>query len=238
MIVNPGALCVHCCSDTEQHASAVAANVGEVFGNVATDVRFAWMDREGDLFKSYNFLASQNEGLHKPSDLLVFIHDDARFLKASKAKLEALWNASDLGGVVGVAGATRINRDGTWWGEKEEDFIRLGDPCRGRVRHPDRGWLTWPAGGPPQFGRVQVVDGLMLAMRRSTFERVDGFDKSLHGVHFYDICISLQAALSGGANQVIDLPMEHDSLGSYNKDWGAARDRFVKSWLPFLPLSI
>ena len=162
-----------------------------------------------DLFSGYNLGASQGKG-----DLLAFVHDDVEFLGNALtvdrplALLEAIST-----GFIGVAGSRLLPSNACWWqGNTQQEG-------RGMVIHLGAGEFGWHCNVWPApfglFGRIAVLDGLLLICHRSTWERLGGFDAvSYRGFHFYDIDITFRACLAGLANFVVPIPLLHKSGGA------------------------
>ncbi|HVT82907.1 MAG TPA: glycosyltransferase [Phycisphaerae bacterium] len=193
-----------------------------------------------DIFSGYNAGAAQTQ-----ADVLVFLHHDVLLMCNALALEHPLRMLQEAGtGFIGVAGATRLNAAGTWWGDVPQPQVMAS--CRGLVGCPDQtnpqnpfrmNFLAWP--GPAVFGRVLVVDGVFLMCHRRTFERLGGFDsQNLSGFHFYDVDISLRAHLAGLTNYVAPIPMFHASTGNYDQVWDATRQRFLKKYAGRLPISL
>lgn len=192
-----------------------------------------------DLFTGYNAGAAQTM-----SDLLAFVHDDVRFL-GNRLTLErpiGLLSRPDVG-FVGVAGSGVLSKDATWWGFRGPKGNLPA--CRGMITHPapetDFGCHVdvWPHGPAAAFGRVLVLDGVLLMCHRRTFDRLGGFDAaSYRGFHFYDIDITFRASLERLSNLAAPIPLLHQSGGKLTAEWEASRAVFLKKFGHLLPLGI
>jgi glycosyltransferase involved in cell wall biosynthesis len=164
-----------------------------------------------------------NRGARRAAgDILVFCHDDIRILTPDFAhRIVGHLGANDL---LGVAGGRSV-RDATWGA--------AGLPyTRGQVLHmlAHRRGVTYSAFGidGPVSGGMQALDGLFLAMRPDTWERM-GFDEEYDGFHLYDIDFSFRCHLAGGRVAVCnEILVEHHSLGSFDERWKRAAARFVE----------
>jgi len=144
-------------------------------------------------------------------------------------------------GLIGIAGSTRLNAQGCWWGDLPAAEVLTY--CRGSVAYPDDNPLgmmysAWP-GGNALFGEVLIADGVFLMCHRRTFEQLGGFDaKTFNGFHFYDVDLSFRAHLAGLKNYVAPLPLLHESRGSYDDKWESARRLFVQKFGGQLPCQL
>lgn len=166
--------------------------------------------------EGYNRGARQAAG-----DILIFCHDDIEVLTPDFGyKLAARLDEYDL---LGVAGSVWL-RDAKW--------TLAGPPyLRGQVVHAlaERAGFTYSAYGleGDTSGNIQVLDGLLLAMRR-TFWAENPFDEGYDGFHLYDVDLSFRCYLAGHRVGVCnDILVEHCSLGHYDESWNRAAHQFV-----------
>jgi GT2 family glycosyltransferase len=90
------------------------------------------------------------------------------------------------------------------------------------------------------FERVAVVDGLLLAVRKTVFEKIGGFSEDF-SIHYYDKDISLRSLDKGFMNYIINMRFEH-RCGSTRKDIKdenlirvEAQKKFIEIWSGSLP---
>ncbi|HLN28151.1 MAG TPA: glycosyltransferase [Gemmataceae bacterium] len=189
-----------------------------------------------DLFSGYNAGAEQTDG-----EILIFIHDDVQLLgnrHALRLPLELLQDPST--GFVGVAGSRTVLTDGGLWCRRETIA-----ETRGMAGHPSPEnefglhWNVWPHISCAVFGRVAVLDGVMLMCHRRTFDKLGGFAAGCYqGFHFYDIDITFRAALAQLANYAVPFPLFHASVGFPDEEWEANRLIFVSRFGSFLPFTV
>jgi len=193
-----------------------------------------------DLFTGYNAGAQRARG-----ETLAFVHDDVMLLGNSltvKRPLELLQDAAT--GFLGVAGSRAVPADGCWWRSA------IGS-TRGMAAHRGENefgthYNIWPwvdeQGQPTrgaQFGRVAVLDGVLLMCRKATLLGLGGFDdKSYRGFHFYDVDITFRAAIAGLRNYAAPLPLMHFSQNDTGEGWEAARQVFLGKYAHLLPWSL
>lgn len=150
------------------------------------------------------------------TDIVVFTHTDVSILAGTGVWVAALsrclWKNT---GFVGVAGAQLLPETGVWW---------QADTKLGAVQHANHGLRYVSAFG--SYGAAQVMDGVFLACIPATLNKVGPWPEDL-GWHFYDIEMTLRADISGLANQVVCLPLEHGSVGVIGHEWHDARNKFL-----------
>jgi len=197
---------------------SVEANAG--FGDTELVVTV-----EGDsIARKYNTGAKRAKG-----QLFLFTHSDVELLSSRSILAAALRTANDPKiGVVGIAGARVLNQNGIWWS--------IGDQLSGACMHTDgqSHWMT--AFG--RYGRVVVLDGVVLLMRREVFDKVGGFDETFPFFDYYDIDLTLRVHLAGLMNATYPLHVLHHSLGdTRNKpQWDLNRRQFTEKWKAVLPV--
>jgi GT2 family glycosyltransferase len=225
-----------CVSNDQQKVMSLERSIRSTFGNTRPWKLEVVDGGRHDIFGGYNAGAANCVG-----DILVFLHQDVLVLANSMAFERPLLMLENPGtGLIGVAGATRLNAAGTWWGDLPQ--AQMLSFCRGFVGCPGKNefgmnFLAWP--GPGSFGEALVVDGVFLMCHRRTFERLGGFDdKSFKGFHFYDVDISLRAHLAGLRNHVAPIALYHDSTGKYDDVWEGARQIFVRKHAGRLPCQL
>jgi GT2 family glycosyltransferase len=191
-----------------------------------------------DLFAGYNAGAAQTSG-----DILVFIHDDVQIIGNVLSFARPIRHLTDPAtGFIGGFGSKLLNERGTWW-EKNQPKQQIAENCLGMVFCPSANEFSmdaavWP-GLTARFGRVLVVDGVLLMCHRRTFDRLGGFDAATYkGFHFYDVDITFRAHQLGLKNYAAPLPMLHASLGKYGDDWEINRKIFVEMHRASLPCAI
>jgi GT2 family glycosyltransferase len=162
------------------------------------------------------------------SDMLVFMHNDVFLHLPEWPKvLRSLFSEMKDAGVVGLYGAKRIRRDGSFMGRSIEHAkaggSSLREPCT----------------------EVAVLDGLFMAMTRTAYRAVGGFDEE-YSVHFYDKDISMRAKKAGYRNYVLNIPFTHRGAGTRSSVNAAEDNRlresmkllFLQKWHGALPCDV
>lgn len=157
-------------------------------------------------------------------DVLVFSHDDIEFLDPV-TWVARLKKHLERFAIVGLAGTTRLT-SAAWaqagppytFGHVAETDGKIG-PYRVLV-------CAVPA---PAIPGIQALDGLFLAARREAALSVRFDEETFDGFHCYDIDFTYRAYLSGYALAVAtDLPVLHDSQGSFDDKWSLYAERFMR----------
>jgi len=154
--------------------------------------------------KAYNQTAGKAQ-----YDILCFMHNDV-FIQERNwiSKIADFFVRHKEAGIVGLYGAKKIRRDGSFMG-------------RGIVHAKSDGKSVM--GG---YEEVAVVDGLFMALSRYVYEKAGGFDAG-YNIHYYDKDISLRTFQSGFKNYVIDIPFTHKGAGTRSAI-GAGTDDVIR----------
>ena len=181
---------------------------------------------------SSSIATAYNDGARRSlGRFLLFTHSDVELLTSRAVLAAALRTANDPKiGVVGIAGAKVLTQTAVWWS--------LGDQLSGACMHEDQQaqWMT--AFG--RYGRVVVLDGVLMLMRREVFEKVGGFDETFPFFDYYDVDLTLRVHLAGLMNTTYPLHVLHHSIGdTRNKTgWHQNRTQFIEKWKSVLPVSL
>jgi GT2 family glycosyltransferase len=166
-----------------------------------------------------------NRGIERAAgDVLVFSHDDIEFLDPATwlGRLKVHMSGFD---VVGLAGTTRLT---------SPRWAQAGPPYTfGQVAEVDGNIGPYrvllcavPAATVPG---IQALDGLFFAVRRETAEKLRFDEKIFDGFHCYDTDFTYRAYLDGCSLAVAtDLPVLHDSQGSFDDKWKVYAERFMR----------
>lgn len=176
-----------------------------------------------------NALAARAGGA--PDDILAFVHQDARLLFDATVALPRYFAALPEAGVLGFCGSAR-QLPGRQW--------HRCPPCHGGlVQGPDPAvdlsFEPLPEGdGGLRYAEVQTLDGYALFMKRSTFDRIGGFDEDYDGWHGYDLDVCTRALAAGFRNYAIGERSRHDSWGTAGEPLARALERYAGKWSTFL----
>lgn len=226
-----------CLSKRPAAVQKMAASIPMVMGSLSPFNLTIISGDHYDLFSGFNLGAKQTKG-----ELLAFIHDDVQFLGNPLTTGPALaMLAEPTTGFVGVAGSRFLPEDACWWGGGTR--VDVMNECRGMAAHADSFEFgmhvnVWPTGAA-KFGRVLVLDGVLLMCHRRTFEQLGGFDeKGYKGFDFYDVDITFRASMANLANFAAPIPILHQSGGIPGPRWDANRKIFLSKFGHMLPARV
>jgi hypothetical protein len=162
-------------------------------------------------------------------ELVVCCHDDIGLLCDNFAdRLRRHLAVHDL---VGVAGTDRLTGPAWHWAGPPHTASWVSQP------RPDGSIVAGLLGTTaPVLRSAQALDGVFLAGRRDTFERI-GFDAdTFDGFHFYDLDLSYRAHRAGlDCAVALDLLIWHQSGGDFRASWREYADRFVTKFPELRP---
>lgn len=159
-------------------------------------------------------------------DVLCFMHNDVFVYEeewTSKIRQFILRHSGT--GVVGLYGAKTLRKNGSFRG-KTIVHSKKDRPAIAKA-----------------FERVATIDGLFMAMRKSVFEDIGGYNE-LFPIHYYDKDISLRAVKHDFDNYIINMPFEHEcgstrkQIRDENQVREEARGIFIGIWEGFLPVDV
>lgn len=189
----------------------------------------------GGICRAYSAGFNQGE-----ADIVVFVHEDVFFLQPGWGKqVLQLFDENPQMGLLGVAGSSRLQADNPLW-------VRAGRPwIHGRVMHwlnnGERIFSTEYSGTAENVvQRVAVVDGLFMAVRRSSMQGL-GFDASTFGgYHFYDLDLCMQMHVAGLYQICVssELSVCHMSGGGFDQSWKESAVQFLRKWGADLPVCL
>ena len=153
-------------------------------------------------------------------DWIVFSHDDVEL--ASGHPFDALQRALQNHDIVGLAGSD-LARGAAWaWAGHPHLFGTVSYPANGRWNATVYSLDTGVRSG------MQVIDGLLFAVRRQAALAL-GFDaKTFDGFHFYDLDFVYRAHLTGHRVAVTtEVLAIHASEGRFDEAWRRHAERFL-----------
>ena len=158
--------------------------------------------------------------------VLCFMHNDVFIFKKNWiAEIHDFISKTPNVGIVGLYGAKTLRKDGSFRGKT---IVHSKKDSPSIVK---------------SFERVAVVDGLLMAIQVSVFEKIGGFNE-VFPIHYYDKDISLRAFKNNFVNYVLNIPYEHQcavsrkEIKEENKIREEARNVFIKIWEDFLPMDV
>jgi len=213
-------------SESGFYTSTATGRSIQAFGRGPFELHLFVNNKEG-LPKVYNKVIEQIED---PETLLVFAHDDLHLL-------DYFWHmrlheAAQRFHVVGLAGNKRRVPGQPSWAFTDASFSwDAAENLSGVVGHgtgfPPTNLSVF---GPPRQA-VKLLDGLLLAVFAKTLQQYQlAFDERFD-FHFYDMDFCRQVEAKGLTCGTVDLPLIHESGGSFNTDaWRAAYQTYLAKW--------
>jgi len=186
-------------------------------------------DQEG-VFQGYNnTLNNLHEAFNvKDDDIIILCHDDIQIFSDRDQFVKTLTDslASDSVGFVGPAGTTLLGTNAMWW----DPHLRQQGYHRGFVfQGSDVNKLTPNYFGP--HGNVVVLDGLFLAAKKKTIDKIGGLGKPKefpNGWDYYDLFYTMTAYEKGFTNKTVPIILTHYSDGVMRPTWDENRKEFRK----------
>lgn len=225
--------------------------------NIADRIPFDTM-RLGSVFHLSRAYHEAVLSIKDPDTLLIFSHQDTRPLftefpdnqppSTSDLPSDVAWLSPALKnpqkwlditlslasrmdtGIIGVAGALGMLPETAWWYYPD---------LSGAVAHTNEGNdVRFNAYG--HYGRVAVLDGLCLMLRRGAYDLMGEPPAVLNGFHFYDMDLSLRAHFAGLKNWTVPLLLLHESGGvpPVDQRWKEDHRRFLAAYEDRLPVHV
>jgi len=169
-------------------------------------------------------------------DILAFCHDDIEIITKHEMFYSILNYALvkfPEAGFVGVAGTRKLGEDCVWWNQMhwQQGFHR-GSIYHGKdILSAHHTVYTPPNAGKDHDREVLVLDGVFLACKLSTINKIGGWVKpdDFPGTwDFYDVYTTWKARRFGFRNYVVPITVLHNSSGELvgREGWEANRKEF------------
>ena len=147
-------------------------------------------------------------------DILLFIHEDIKFMTPNWGRLLLDHHLLDRTGVIGIAGGKYVpSVPSGWFTDNEHALINIiqikKDGTKTRIQ---------------TFSGVQkafALDGVFLSIKKEIFTQYK-FDEYLKGYHGYDTEITLRIAKRHFNYVISDILIEHYSAGNPDLEWNKA----------------
>lgn len=192
----------------------------QVFSTI-NDIVYIRNDNNLGIAKAYNIGSKIAK-----NEVLCFMHNDVLIFKNNwVAKTHDFLLENSQAGIAGLYGAKVLRDDGSFRGKT--------------IVHSKRGSSSIKR----NYEKVAVVDGLFMAIQKSLFDRIGGFNECFP-VHYYDKDLSMRSAKYGYINYVLSIPFEH-LCATTRKDVKAegkiryeAQKKFIEIWSKSLPFDV
>lgn len=222
------------CSTSHAISDELEHNISTTIGD-SVEYEIVCIDNSDN---HYSIFSAYTEGvLRATGDSLCFVHEDVIFHSTDwGGKCERQLKENPQIGMLGVFGCLYFSR--------MSSVLHPWNMLRGQLLqgHSENGEYKTDLCRYVEYdeyeNEVVVVDGLWLFIRRSLFdESLIAWDAEAYsGFHFYDKDISMQILKSGYMIAIADIPVEHKSLGNFNKAYWENSIVFHSKWADFLPV--
>lgn len=163
-------------------------------------------------------------------DVVILCHDDIEILNKPEHFKEQLnivgYNLES--GFAGPAGTTLLGQDSVWWDHSRwQQGHHSGFVFHGKKFDAHTTYYG-------EYRRVVVLDGLFLAARLATLQKINiARPSEFEGLwDFYDIYYTMQAHKLGLQNRTLPFLIRHESMGELagRDSWHKNREAFTKMY--------
>jgi GT2 family glycosyltransferase len=202
-----------------------------VYKTIGTQCEYLLIDGSNNA----SIAAAYNHGVNlSHGDILVFIRDDAYFMKPNWGQILINKFMQDQWlGIVGVAGSQYLYQD-------KPSLTAAGRPfIKGRVVHHLQNGDFFAVVYSQENGDFEVVacDGVFFAIRADLFSRIAFDEYTFTGDCFYDIDICMQARHTNRIIVTTDIVVKRRSQALFDKSWQIFGGQFIQKWATELPAS-
>lgn len=185
----------------------------------------------------HSIFSAYAEGINRAKgDYLCFMHQDIIFhSKNWGKKIRKAFSDKQIG-MIGVIGTTFFSSAmAAWWNAPL--LAKKGKIIQGNTTNGIYKTYAVKYDNYTSDDFVIAVDGLWMCIRKCLFkERKISFDYVTYsGFHFYDMDISFQVIEKGYKILIVDIDIEHKSLGNVNDSFYEERINLQKKWGSFMP---
>lgn len=212
------------CSKQIKYKDNLLSNIAETIG---CDHEVIIIDNSRN---DYSICQAYNLGIKRAKgNILCFMHADVSFCTLGWGNRVKRHLADKTIGLIGVAGnhfAPRLPQ--AYWSSATTSV---------NISQNNKIWKQEFVSPSQGVSDVVMVDGVWMCARRELFEKISFDDLNFTGFHCYDSDLSMQVHLLGlRVCVVFDILLNHDSLGSKNKEWIVSIFTWYKKWNGFLPM--
>ena len=206
------------CSRTPERVQRTLERCRAIFG--ARGLEFVEVFNPSSLSSGYNLGLRECTAEH-----VLLSHDDVEILTSDAS--EKIEHQLSMFDVLGVVGTDKLMEASWIWAGQPHIFGQIGHP-----RADGSGFIHFLFGRiPAEMPRIQAIDGLFMAARRSVFDRVRFDEETFTGFHLYDIDFSYAAHLAGFRVGILrGVHFIHESGGRYDLNWEEYRKQFLEKY--------
>lgn len=185
----------------------------------------------------YSIFSAYNDGVKRAKgEYLCFMHEDIIFHSADWGGeiVEALKDGKV--GMLGVIGTAYFSQYSRGWfdsvSQSKYGKVIQGYTVTGKYKS------KWMRCNSEIENNVVAVDGLWMCIRKELFDKhVIMFDEiTFKAFHFYDLDICMQVLQTGRYIKIVDIDIEHKSLGNLNRQFYDDCITFHSKWNDKLPV--
>ncbi len=162
------------------------------------------------------------------AEVLVFVHDDV--WGEDFYFVDRILEGLKIFDVIGLAGNTRRVRGQTRWANADNAGGLDLPHLRGAIAHGD-GPMGKVGFFGPIIGACELLDGVLLAARKSTLRRLGARFDARFDFHFYDLDFCRSARAKGLRLGTWPLSVTHRSTGSFtDQSWERNAELYRAKW--------
>lgn len=182
----------------------------------------------------YSLAEVYNKGITESKyDIVVCVHNDIKLSKDWGKKLLSDFENNPDFGIIGKAGSTFFPESGVYWEKMHQTMV-------GQVYHHPPNQEKFLSRYSPKLDYlipVVTIDGLFIAFNKHKIKHK--FDETIGKFHFYDHSFCLPNFLDGVKIGVTSsFEITHESVGQPDREFFVTKDKFVKKFSEFLPLTL
>ena len=167
---------------------------------------------------------------------IIFMHEDIIFMSEGWGNELARIFSDQTISLIGLAGSKYKSKNISGWysGTEEDNYYNITHRTNCSeilLRNP----LVW------ENSEIDVltIDGVFMASRRSTFQKIRFDATLLRGFHFYDIDFSLRTSINSRVVVTNSIHIVHETKGGdFGKEWLKYAIAFHRKYSGNLPMSI
>lgn len=181
-------------------------------------------DEASSIFSKYNLAISKITDIDKK--IVVFVHEDIRFVDISRAEREIVnnFNKNKKVGILGVYGVDQYTENGGWW------LCNRSQHAFGRIIQglPDGRFFIMSDRPETYKDDLVMIDGCFMAIRGELLNR-NKFNEEMTGYHFYDVSYCISTLENTEYNIAVDTSIEviHKSEGPISPSWFKTKENYI-----------
>jgi hypothetical protein len=187
------------------------------------------VDGETGICEKYNQALDKIENQLQDDDVVCFLHDDIILHDENTSiKAEMYFKYMKNVAIAGVIGSKVYYKDqtGGWWdcerGVESAGHIIQGDPYKESYIMSDNKGM---------FDDMLMIDGCIMFMPGRIAKHFRFDSKTFTNFHFYDADSCFTLLSNGHDVGVVDITVEHKSIGELPEIWLQEKTKFLNKWV-------